>query len=124
MHTNGPIFIGDLPSAVVFAALYNNAVVKGFASRTSLDGHMSIAVAQAVLNNRTMATFIQEWGGRIIGIDFSDEEFDPTVYNTANGGAGVQLAQRVVAHVRQVLTPELLADATRDFWVPVPAEAS
>ncbi len=124
MPTRGHIYIDDLPRAVVLAALYNNAVVKGFGSRLAIDGHMSITQAQDILTDRDRALVIDELNGRFIGLDPSLTDFDPEPYNQANGGATQQLAQIVISHIRSVLTPELFAEATRDFWVPAQAEAA
>lgn len=113
MTTKTMIKIGDLPSAIVFAALYNNAVVRGFGFRLQMDGTMTVHQAQSLLSED--GPFVHEWGGRVIKINFSHEEFDPTEYDDANHG-GEPMAEQIVDHIREKLKPELVAELTRDFW--------
>lgn len=107
------VYIGNLPSALVFAALYNNALVRGFPDRTLLDGHMTVEQAQSTLNDRSQATYIEEFRGRVIGVDFTEMEFDPSTYNDANRDG--MTAQELVEFIRDTIPLELMAKATTDF---------
>lgn len=111
------VFIGDLPAAVVLAALYNNAVVDGFDGRLAIDGRMSVEQAQSILNDRRRGTHIDKLNGRVLGIDFAVPSFSPQQYDDCNFGYGnAGTAARIVQHIRDTLTPQLLQEATKDFW--------
>lgn len=106
------VYIGDLPSAVVFAALYNNALTGNAKRRTQFDEEMTIEKAQSFLNDRKQAAFVLKHNGRVIGVDFTEVEFDPRAYNDTNQDG--LTAQEIVEIVRDALK-EPMTKATADF---------